>query len=103
MKRLMITALALGTFLVVQAQSTAPSQAESNKAKVEMQQEEKVKVEASDLPEAVKATLKGADYKDWTIKEAWHTKTPTEHYIIKLTKGSEESKVKLSKEGKKLE
>lgn len=53
------------------------------------------------LPQAVKNTLAGDDYKGWTIDAAYKVvKDGNEFYKIKLTKDSDTKMVKLDKDGK---
>ncbi len=61
----------------------------------------KEKVEVDQLPQAVKNTLEGDDYKGWTIDSAYKVnKDGNEFYKVKLTKGSDTKVVKLDKDGK---
>ncbi len=57
-----------------------------------------VKTEA--LPESVKATLTGADFKGWNVSAAFLVKATTEYYEVVLTKEKETKTVKLDKDGK---
>ena len=66
---------------------------------VATQQEDKMKIKAEELPEAVKTALESADYKGWTISAAYHLKT-ADQYEVELKKGTETKTVKLDKEGK---
>lgn len=65
-------------------------------------QDEKKPVKVEELPDAVKSTLAGDEYKEWMAEEAFHVKpaTGSEHYEIKLKKGEESKTVKLDKDGK---
>jgi hypothetical protein len=67
--------------------------------------EKRTPVVPTELPEPVKTTLAGDDYKGWTASSAFLVaKAGTEYYEIKLTKeGSEPNKVKLDKSGKKVD
>jgi hypothetical protein len=66
---------------------------------VSVYQEDKVKIQEDTLPEAVKKTLKGAEYKGWTVSAAYLIKS-ADQYEIELKKGAETKTVKLDKEGK---
>lgn len=62
-------------------------------------QDEKVKITENELPEAVKSTLKGEDYKDWSVNAAYHLKN-ADQYEVELKKEAETKTVKFDKEGK---
>ena len=64
-------------------------------------QEEKTKIKEEELPEAVKTTLKGDDYKDWTISAAYSIKS-TDQYEVELKKETETKVVRFDKDGKAL-
>lgn len=60
-------------------------------------------VKPEELPEPVKQTLAGDDYKGWAPSTAFLVKGASEYYEVTLTKeGSEANTVKIDKEGKKL-
>ncbi len=61
-------------------------------------QEEKVKIKAEELPEEVKTALKGEEYKDWEISQAYKY-TTTEHYEVELKNAAETKTVKFDKDG----
>ena len=65
-------------------------------------QDEKKPVKVEELPDAVKATLAGDDYKEWMAEKAFQVKPATgaEYYEIELKKGEETKTVKLDKDGK---
>ena len=67
--------------------------------------EKRTPVIPTDLPEAVKESLAGDDYKGWTPSSAFLVaKDDKEYYEIKMTKdGSDANKVKFSKDGKKVD
>jgi len=60
---------------------------------------DKKKIEVSALPDAVKATLASEQYKAWEVEEAWHVSGKDEHYVLKMKKGDEKTKLKINKEG----
>jgi hypothetical protein len=62
-------------------------------------QDDKVKIKNEELPEAVKTTLQGAEYKDWTVSAAYHLKS-ADQYEVELKKDAETKTVKLGKDGK---
>lgn len=65
------------------------------------QTDELVKITTDDLPEAVKKTLATADYKGWTVEEAYHNKTK-DHYELKVKKETETKTLKFGKDGKEI-
>ncbi|HYG15952.1 MAG TPA: hypothetical protein VEC12_09385 [Bacteroidia bacterium] len=65
--------------------------------------DEKVKITAEELPQAVKDVLAGADYKDWSVSEVYLVKATAEYYEISLKKGEETKVVNLDKDGKTVE
>ncbi|MBX2896732.1 MAG: hypothetical protein KF763_14900 [Cyclobacteriaceae bacterium] len=64
-------------------------------------QDELVKITTDELPEAVKQTLATADYKSWTVEEAYHNKTK-DHYELKVKKEAETKTLKFAKDGKEI-
>ncbi|XZF13838.1 hypothetical protein ACTHGU_18810 [Chitinophagaceae bacterium MMS25-I14] len=62
----------------------------------------KTQIDPAKLPDAVKATLKGDEYKDWQITNAYEIKGSVAYYEIELKKGDSENTVKLDKDGKKI-
>lgn len=64
--------------------------------------QERTPVELSDLPDAIKKTLKGEEYAGWIAKNAFYV-AENEHYEIELQKGKEIQVVKFDKDGKKLD
>lgn len=67
--------------------------------------EKRTPVIPDQLPEPVKQTLAGNDYKGWTPSSAFLVAKGTkEHYEIKLVKeGSDPNTIKLDKDGKKVD
>jgi len=84
----------------VNAQNIAPAQEAVTPAAV--QAVEKVKIKPEQLPDAVKTTLKGDDYKGWSAYAAYHD-TQTNIYEVELRKGSETKSVKFDADGKKVD
>lgn len=62
-------------------------------------QDEKVKITENELPEAVKSTLKGEDYKTWSVNAVYHLKN-ADQYEVELKNEAETKTVKFDKEGK---
>jgi len=101
MKKSMFTAAALAAGLAfVNAQNIAPAPEGTTTATV--QAVEKVKIKPEQLPEAIKTTLKGDDYKGWTAYTAYHD-TVTNIYEVELRKGSETKSLKFDTEGKQVD
>jgi hypothetical protein len=101
MKKLVFAMLALGASVVaVQAQETPP--ADPSSSAVAPAQDDKVKIKAEELPEAVKKTLEAQEYKGWLINTAYHVKS-TDSYEVELKNGAETKTFKFDKDGKKLE
>jgi len=65
--------------------------------------QERTPVELSDLPDAIKKTLKGEEYAGWIAKNAFYVADGNGHYEIELQKGKELQIVKFDKDGKKLD
>lgn len=62
-------------------------------------QDEKVKITENELPEAVKSTLKGEDYQEWSVNAVYHLKN-ADQYEVELTKEAETKTLKFDKDGK---
>lgn len=100
MKKVMSALLALFvSFTVMNAQGIPGN---DNSSTTVQQQEEKEKIKAEDLPEAVKKTLEGDEYRGWLINAAYHHKSK-DVYEVELKNGAETKTVKLDKDGKIVE
>jgi hypothetical protein len=106
MKKLMFASLALlGSVALANAQEATPQ--ESNKATeavapapaAAQDQDDKTKIKSEELPEAVKKSLEGQEYRGWLIDAAYHVKS-TDSYEVQLKNGAETKTVKFSKDGK---
>lgn len=64
--------------------------------------DEKVKIKPEELPETVKATLKGQEYSGWEISSAYKN-TESSTYEVELKKATEVMTVKFDKDGKPVE
>lgn len=100
MKKIVLSAL----FVAFAATATI---AQPVKATVEIValQEEKTPVKLEELPDAIKKTLSGDEYKDWLPSEAFVV-TPEEgakYYEVTLKKAEEVKVVKLDEAGKVIE
>lgn len=82
------------------AQPTAQTAAPAPTQQATAQADGNTKIEAASLPAAVKTSLAGADYKDWSISNAWQAKDGS--YVIELKKADATTTVKMDKDGKKI-
>lgn len=62
-------------------------------------QDSKEKIDPSGLPDAVKTTLAGDDYKEWSTTAAWKA---GDNYIVALKNGDEIKTVTFDKDGKQV-
>lgn len=83
------------------AQITASATANPSDATVTTNQEDKVKIKAEELPQTVKTTLEGDEYRGWLINTAYHHKGK-DVYEVELKNGAETKTIKFDKEGKKV-
>lgn len=92
----------MGFTSAISAQNTVPSDARAQVAVAVDDNRKPIKPE--DLPQAVKTTLQGQEYRDWSVSAAFHVKKDNaEYYEVELTRAMETKTVKLDKEGKKVE
>jgi hypothetical protein len=100
MKKLIVAAFSLGTVFF---SATVTAGTPSNTAiSINVNEDERQPVKAEELPEAVKKTLAGDDYKGFAITEATLVKSAdaTSHYEVSLAKDKETKLVKIDKDGK---
>jgi hypothetical protein len=71
----------------------------SNSVVSSITQDDKEKIKTSELPEAIKTTLNGDEYKGWLIQSA-HRYKSQDLYEVELKKGAESKTIKFDKEGK---
>lgn len=93
--------LLLLTVVTVFAQETVRQEVKEEPAAIEQSkpmQDEKVEIKSDELPQPVRSVLASEAYKDWTIDKAYHLKT-SNHYEVKLKKGTESKSVKFDKDG----
>lgn len=101
MKKVLFTVAALAAGMAfATAQTIAPAQEASTVSSV--QAVERVKIKPEELPDAIKTTLKGDDYKGWTTSTAYHD-TAKNIYEVELRKGSETKLLKFDADGKKVD
>lgn len=94
-KQILLSVLmAGGCALMSQAQSQTGA---DNAVKTENVLQEKTEIKADALPEAVKKTLAGDEYKGWEVSKAYEARGT---YEVELKKGAETKTVKLDKDGK---
>ncbi|MGN6567329.1 MAG: hypothetical protein ACTHJ0_05220 [Flavipsychrobacter sp.] len=111
MKKVILSAFALiacASASYAQTAATAPAAqptataapAQQAAAQATAQADGNTKIEAASLPAAVKTSLAGADYKDWSVSNAWQAKDGS--YVIELKKADATTTVKMDKDGKKI-
>ena len=71
----------------------------NNSAAYSILQDEKEKIKPEELPEPVKTTLNGDEYKGWLVQTAYRVKAK-DVYEIELKKGAETKTLRFDKEGK---
>lgn len=103
MKKLILSAafLTFAGLTAVQA-----SEIPTNRAEIVTVQDSVIKtpIKLEELPDAVKATLQSAPYKDWAAVAAFHVKDGEKEYFqIDVKKQEETASLKLNKEGKPVE
>ena len=82
-----------------QAPAAAQAAVEKNET-VATAQPTKTPVKAEAIPEAVKATVAGEDYKGWIVSSAFLVNATSPYYELVLTKDKETKIVKLDANGK---
>jgi hypothetical protein len=103
MKKLVFAMLAFGASVVaVQAQDSPAPESATPSTSAGAAQDDKAKIKAEELPEAVKKSLEAQEYKGWLINAAYHVKS-TDSYEVELKNGAETKTLKFDKEGKKKE
>ena len=101
MKKLIISALALGMISSVNVQAKPLTESAATIYKVQ----EKVAIKPEDLPEAVKTTLASNTYLGWEVTAAFliTKQDNSQYYEIAAKKGTETATINLDKDGKKVE
>src|SRR5690348_3757232 len=64
-----------------------------------LQQDDKEKIKPEELPDQVKTTLNGDEYKGWLVQTAYRIKSK-DVYEVELKKGAETKTLRFDKEGK---
>jgi hypothetical protein len=100
MKKVFFAALA--TVVSVSFMNAQGVASTDNSVTTSLVQEEKVKIKTAELPETIKATLSGEDYKGWTADTAYQFKTSGQ-YEVTLKKGTETKTIKFDKDGNKID
>lgn len=99
MKKLIVAAFSLG--MVFFSATVTAANASNTVISVTVNEDERQAVKSEELPEAVKKTLAGDEYKGYTITEATLVKSAeASHYEISLAKDKETKLVKCDKDGK---
>jgi hypothetical protein len=85
---------------------TASSYANANFSNTEknvaLQNDKKKKVTEEELPVTIKNMLKGDEYKDWKLDQAYLIEEPSEYYKIELKKEDQKQTLNLDKYGNKV-
>ena len=100
MKKVMF-ALAGLVFGVVAANAQTAEPSTNAVATEQTAQQDKVKIKAEELPQTVKTSLEGEEYRGWLINAAYHHKT-ADTFEVELKNGAETKTIKFDKEGKKI-
>jgi hypothetical protein len=64
-----------------------------------LQQDDKEKIKPEELPDQIKTTLNGDEYKGWLVQTAYRIKSK-DVYEVELKKGAETKTLRFDKEGK---
>ena len=101
MKKLIVAAFSLS--MVCFSATVNAANASNSVISVKYNGDERTSVKAEELPEAVKKTLAGEEFKGYTIAEASLVKTAdASYYEVSMAKDKETKIVKVDKEGKLL-
>lgn len=92
MKKLSILAISLMTLAAV----PGFAQTDTKTATASAQQDTKTAIKPEQLPDGIRKTLKGDEYKDWTVSSAAMVK---DNYEVILMKDKESKTVRFDKEG----
>lgn len=98
MKRIMFLFVALMTCVAVQARENVMA---DGKVKINVVQDDRVKIKSEELPETVKKSLEAEEYRGWLINAAYHIKSK-DQFEVELKNGAEAKTVIFDKEGKKV-
>jgi hypothetical protein len=99
MKKAFILCAALAAGIAVQVQANVIP---SNNGAITVVQDDKVRIEADQLPETVQTALAGDEYRGWMVDAAYFIKSK-ENYEVELKNGAESKTITFNKEGKKVE
>jgi|SRR5688572_8300331 hypothetical protein len=96
MKKVMlfVSAMVVGVGFV---NATAPIV--SSSPVITVTQDDKEKIKPEELPEAVKTTLNGDEYKGWLVQTAYRIKSK-DIYEVEVKKGAETKTIRFDKDGK---
>jgi len=99
MKRIIMSALVLASLATVTFAKDGKN-TQTPAAATTATDDNKTKIDPATLPDPVKATLAGDQYKGWTISNAWLVKAdPAPYYSIELTKDNQTNTVNIDKDG----
>ena len=98
MKKVLFALLAL----VFSASVVSAATASNTKTSIVKVDDEKVKIKAEELPDAVKTALSAPDYTGWQIAAAYKY-SESGNYEVELKNGAETKTVKFDKDGKMIQ
>jgi hypothetical protein len=98
MKKAFIICAALAAGLAVQANAVKAT----DNVTIAVVQDDKVRIEADQLPETVQTSLAADEYRGWMVDAAYFVKSK-EHYEVELKNGAESKTITFNKDGKKVE
>jgi len=100
MKKVIVSAFMLVSVATTMYAQDVKTTAPATTTAAAPQDDSKAKIDPATLPDAVKATLAGDQYKGWVISTAWATKTDPVSYTVELKKDDKTTIVNLDKDGK---
>jgi hypothetical protein len=125
MKKLMLAfALVLGGLAVYAQDTTSTDQTQTQQQYPTMQDQDREKINSRDLPDAIKRSLEGQEYRGWLISGAYKSKGLSDNsaeqsdstsvagnmgayaqevFVVELKNGAQTKTVRFDKEGKKLD
>lgn len=83
------------------AQVTPQTPVEKKEAQ-SMQQENRKAIKTEELPDAIKTTISGNEYKGWTVNSAFIVQGANEYYEVVMMRDKETKTVRFDKSGKSI-
>lgn len=125
MKKLMLAfSLMLGGLAVYAQDTTSTDQTQTQQQYPTMQEQDREKINSRDLPDAIKRSLEGQEYRGWLVSGAYKSKGLAsdtsgrsdstsvsgntgaygqEVFVVELKNGAQTKTVRFDKDGKKLD